>query len=199
MNVLCAHKNKIPTLFLTILSLMAIFIPISASAMTNDQEIELEFNLQPTINVSISGSLAIETLLPGEAAASTTGATVYVSTNYSGGYVLSATVGSSSNPTTSLVSSGITGAFSMLDSDAAAVALTALADDNWGLSINGGTTFIGLPLYTSTAKTLKTTSAAAASDTLSVKIGAKATSTTETGTYSNVINFVAVTNVPAGS
>lgn len=181
--------KKVYAKFLTMLTVMSL-APAGAAMAASSTELPVEFDLGSSISISLSSSsLKITDLLPGEQKNSNV-VTVRVSTNNESGYTLSATVGSSENESKNLVNINTTDKFAMVSGEN-----QALGDSTWGYSLGGAsaTTFSTLPLYTETAKVLRESSAPAADDVPFV-IGARAKSGMSAGGYTNVINFVAVTN-----
>lgn len=181
----------------------------SAGALTYQSSAvtQFTFGLDSNLAVSVSGDLRIDDLSPGSVADSNV-ITVGVNTNNATGYSLSATVGDSSNATTSLrhSDSGVSSSFSSLATTASYTSLSdaGVSDNSWGYSysLDGGSSWVsapgvagysGLPIYTGNGKTLKTTDAPGISSIL-FKMGAKSAKTQASGTYTNVVNFTAVTN-----
>ena len=61
------HSNKIITTSLLVITLGLLSIS-SASALTYQNSIDMQFTFNPTISISISGDLSIDELTPGNAA-----------------------------------------------------------------------------------------------------------------------------------
>ena len=159
-----------------------------------------------------SAELTIPSLAPGASSDSNI-INIGVATNTFGGLNLSATVGNSTNDTTSLVShidnnhNSNNPAFTNLSTTAAT--LNDLPNNTWGYSYASRNTstnpdatwssfssYNGLIKYddtTSTPSTLLDTTGTATSGEVQFKIGAKASSAQPSGTYTNVINFNATT------
>lgn len=158
-----------------------------------------------------SAELTIPSLAPGASSDSNI-INIGVATNTFGGLNLSATVGNSTNDTTSLVSHidnnhNSNPAFTNLSTTAAT--LNDLPNNTWGYSYASRNTstnpdatwgsfssYNGLIKYddtTSTPSTLLDTTGTATGGEVQFKIGAKASSTQPSGTYTNVINFNATT------
>ena len=170
------------------------FVGASASSLTYQSSTDVSFTFNPTISINVSDDLLISSLSPGSSADSNV-ITVSTATNNPTGYVLSASVGSSTNATTNLVNGSYN--FSSIATDASLSSLTT--NNTWGYSIsddNGSTwaNYSGLPLYTSANwKEIASTNTSGTND-FKFKIGAKASSTQASGDYTNVINFTAVAN-----
>ena len=182
------------------------------SALDYQKTINVGFNLQDTLTVSLSSpNLIIDDLMPGTASDSNI-ITVNVLSNNPYGYTLTSNVGNDtafdtdelrhSTSTTATPFSTITAGTTVSD-------LSGFTNYQWGYSysLDGGTTWIndsgntgysGLPLYSAGEATLneKTTTSAAAGDNIEFKIAAKAASTQLSGEYQNIINFIA-TGAPA--
>ena len=183
----------------------------NANALTYQDEIDMQFTFNPTVQIAVSGDLIIPDLAPGSSSDSNI-ITITAGSNDAHGYKLYGTVGSSSSNYTDLrlSSSNTTNVFTNLSSNKAA--LSNFSDNTWGYSYstdsgsswvsgNAGSTssgYNGLPLYNSSnnASGVILASTNSASETsLQFKIGAKAASTQVSGTYTNTINFIGVGNV----
>ncbi|MBR0488264.1 hypothetical protein IJJ39_01145 [Candidatus Saccharibacteria bacterium] len=151
--------------------------------------IPLTFQFDTTMTVSLSGSsLVIDELSPNTAKNSNT-VDVTVVTNDVTGYTLKATTGDASNTTTNLVAEN--GTFGMIGSGE-----NALSVGKWGYTIDGGTTFGALALYTATPTTVNASNAPTDATTgkTAFQIGAYASPSQAAGDYTNVVNFIAVAN-----
>ena len=174
------------------------FTPVSA--LTYSQAVDVSFDFNPTLSVSVSSvDLVIPELVPGNTADSNT-ITVGVSTNASFGYTLSANVGNNTKyDTRSLIrADDDTSEFASIATDATMNTITT--DNAWGFSSKLSTdgtswaNYSGLPLYSDTenTKTILETSSPQDANTVDFKIAAKAGNTITAGEYKNVINFIAV-------
>ena len=183
----------------------------TVSALTYQDEIDMQFTFNPTVQIAVSGDLIIPDLAPGSSSDSNI-ITITAGSNDAHGYKLYGTVGSSSSNYTDLrlSSSNTTNVFTNLSSNKAA--LSNFSDNTWGYSYStdSGSSWVsgsvgstssgynGLPLYNSSnnASGVVLASTSSASETsLQFKIGAKAASTQVSGTYTNTINFIGVGNV----
>ena len=183
----------------------------TVSALTYQDEIDMQFTFNPTVQIAVSGDLIIPDLAPGSSSDSNI-ITITAGSNDAHGYKLYGTVGSSSSNYTDLrlSSSNTTNVFTNLSSNKAN--LTNFSDNTWGYSYStdSGSSWVsgsvgstssgynGLPLYNSSnnASGVVLASTSSASETsLQFKIGAKAASTQVSGTYTNTINFIGVGNV----
>ena len=176
-----------------------------AQGLTYQTTVGVDFTINPTLTVTLSSAdLLIESLTPGTSANSNE-ITVTVTTNAAYGYTLSATTGSASNATRNLVPESGSANFASIDFYNADVkgSQTSLPDNTsdtnsgtWGFSVDSGSHYNGLPLYTDTTNvaTLLSSNSMPASGSVSTPflIGAKASSTQAVGEYTNVVNFVAV-------
>ncbi|MBR0480009.1 hypothetical protein IJJ49_01960, partial [Candidatus Saccharibacteria bacterium] len=176
-----------------------------AQGLTYQTTVGVDFTINPTLTVTLSSAdLLIESLTPGSSANSNE-ITVTVTTNAAYGYTLSATTGSASNATRNLVPESGSANFASIDFYNADVkgSQTSLPDNTsdtnsgtWGFSVDSGSHYNGLPLYTDTTNvaTLLSSNSMPASGSVSTPflIGAKASSTQAVGEYTNVVNFVAV-------
>ncbi len=190
---------KVKHLFLGVGAVLcggAFCTPVFATSYT--REVEVEFNFNSTMNVTIdTADIEILDLAPGTSADSNiVGFTV--STNNIVGYTASATVGWSGNTTTNMTHTNGTNTFASIATDADLPSLTT--DNTWGYatSTDNGTSwsnFSGLPLYTDDAKQIAYTDSPA-NDTMKFKINAKASTSQPSGDYKNKINFIIVANVP---
>ncbi len=149
--------------------------------------------------------VSIDNLLPGQSADSSI-LDVTVLSNNPYGYKLTGTVGSTDYTADALYNNGDnTKTFTSIGYGNNKTSLSDFDNDTWGYSysLDGGNTWIGnggatgytgLPLYSTsnTATFLDTDDISAVEgDTMKFKIGAKASSTKESGEYNNTINFVA--------
>ena len=138
----------------------------------------------------------IDNLAPGSSSDSNI-IDVSVATNNISGYVLTATAGNTSHTNTDLTKSGIENKFSSVATNADLSSITT--DNTWGYSFsnNAGsswTNYSGLPLYTAeTGKELVSVDTNTVAP-IKFKIAAKASTNQPAGTYTNVINFIAVAN-----
>lgn len=173
-------------------------------ALSYQNNVGVGFTFEPTLNVTLSNSdLVINNLSPNTGSDSNV-ITVNVATNAAYGYDLFSTVGNTANVTTELKNGG--NSFASLSSNVATLA--SFDDNKWGYSYstdsgsnwvsgNQGSTsagYAGLPLYTGTGVKLASANSNAGSS-VQFKIAAKAGATQASGTYTNVVNFYAVTNV----
>ena len=188
---------------LSIVSLGGIFVPLGglfispySSALSYQDSVDVEFTFNPSISVTVSGDLVIENLAPGSSSDSNI-IDVSVATNNISGYVLTATAGNTSHTNTDLTKTGIENKFSSVATNADLSSITT--DNTWGYSFsnNAGsswTNYSGLPLYTAeTGKELVSVDTNTLTP-IKFKIAAKASTNQPTGTYTNVINFIAVAN-----
>ena len=204
--------KKIIILSLTTL-VAGLLSTISTSALTYQNDTDVDFTINPTISVSLSGDLLINDLVPGSYNDSNI-ITVNVATNASHGYYLAATVGdsnsSSSNHNTALNHSD-NNSYTFTNLSSNVTSLSDFSDNQWGYSYstdngstwvsgnagNASTGYNGLPLDNddsgATGITLINTTSPVADNSIKFKIGAKASNTQPSGTYTNTINFYAVT------
>lgn len=171
----------------------------ASAVVTYKTSSNVQFTWDGSLSLTLSeDDFVIESVAPGLSADSNT-VTATVSTNSSLGYTLTASVGNSTDYTsTALKTSEST--IPMLTADAA-----ALSEGKWGLGVvsNSTTSYKSLPLYSDTAKTINktTNSSGTAADnypggsTTTMKVGAYPAGTQLPGTYENVVNFAVVANV----
>ena len=165
----------------------------AALALTEQSEAALEFTFSPSLTLAVSDSdLIIDNLIPGTSDISNT-VDVTVTTNSVAGYSLFATTGNTTYPTRNLVKDNN----NYLESIATDASIATLADNTWGYTLNNGSTYSGLPLYTATAKEINSSSSPVNATTgkTSFAIGAKAATTKASGNYNNVVNFTAVAKI----
>ena len=212
LRVLCGSPSKRVTrswlaALLTLLLSSVVFN--SASALTYQNDTDVDFTINPTISMTVSGDLIIDNLTPGSSSDSNI-ITVNAATNASHGYYLVATVGTSSTNANLNHSSNSSYKFTNLTTNKAT--LSGFDDNQWGYSYstdNGAnwvsgsqgstdTGYNGLPLdgndSGATGITLIDTTSPVANNSVKFKIGAKASNTQPSGTYTNTINFYAVTH-----
>ena len=203
---------KLKITILTIISSLVLTTSASALDYSSDP-ITLDFNFGSVLSISTDGDIIIPNLTPGTKAISSSNYVVTVSTNNVAGYTLAATVGCPSTAssygtnctdTKNLVDGNnedtSTNNFTMLES------ASALTSGTWGISLDStateNSTFDTLPLYSTSAKVInQTTNATGTASTgyfgtnsTTMRIGAYATTSQQAGTYTNIINFIAVAN-----
>lgn len=160
----------------------------ASAVVTYAGESEVQFTFAPTLSVGVSGDFTIADLTPGSAANSNT-VVVTVTTNSSSGYTLSATVGNTSSYNTTNLVGDNGGVFSMISPSA-----TSLSSGTWGYTLNGT---VYDELSTTVPKVIKQTSSSSESSTTNMQIGASAALGQLAGSYRNIINFAATSNVNA--
>ena len=179
------------------------------SALTYQNSVDVEFTFNPVISISLSDNdLIIDNLTPGSSSDSNI-ITVDVTTNANSGYYVSATAGTKTG-NTNLVSNTSSSVFTNLSSNAAT--LNDIPSDRWGYSYSkdNGTTWVsgdttntstgynGLPLDNddsgATGVIILNTDSFSNSGSFKFKIGAKASPTQASGTYTNTVNFYAIAN-----
>ena len=180
----------------------------NVSALDYSSNVGIGFTFNPTLSISLSSSdLIIDNLKPGTAEDSNS-INVSVATNAAYGYNLSATVGSNTYNNTSLNninssdnndnnnnndSSNYT--FNSIATNADLPSLTT--NNTWGYSYklsndSSWSNYSGLPLFSDSNNKTLVDKYTESEDTINFKIAAKASNTQPSGTYSNVINFNAV-------
>lgn len=191
-------KSYIVYTLLIPFSLTIALVPIpNTSALSYQSDVGINFTFNPTLSVSVSPSdLIISSLTPGTTDTSNE-ISVNVSTNNVYGYNLYATVGNSTYDNASLTRSNSNDAFTSISTTANLPSL--ITDNTWGYtySLDSGATwsnYNGLPLYSATGARLKKTTELS-EDTIDFKIAAKSSPTQASGTYTNIINFAAITNL----
>ena len=187
-------KEKIITL-VSIIIILSLANIINTSALSYSSSVNVDFTFNPTISISLSSdNLDISNLTPGNTLDSND-INISVSSNNANGYTMLATVGNTEYNNTSLNHSNGINDFSSITTDANLSSLTA--DNTWGYSysIDSGyswSNYNGLSLYSDTGATLINKLGPTESN-IAFKIAAKASSTQASGTYNNVINFIAIT------
>ena len=188
------NKNNITlSLIILILSFVnIIFNTTNISALSYQSEIGIGFTFNPTLSVSLSSSdLIISNLTPSSTADSNS-INVNVATNASYGYTLSVNANNDN-----LTHSNNMDTFSSIATDASLQNLTT--DNTWGYSTsldNGSSwsNYNGLSNSTSTTL-IDNSNTVDSTDSIGFKIAAKAGNTQASGTYTNTINFIAVSKV----
>ena len=184
----------------------------SASALTEQRDVNVSFTFNSTLSVSVSNpDLVIDDLVPGTAADSNI-INVNVLSNSPYGYTLNSTVGSTTYNTRNLTHSTSPSStpFSSINYGTTVATKESLDPSQWGYSysLDNGTTWIntnktngttndtgysGLPLYSDTTNiaTLKESNSTTSTsgDNVKFKIAAKADTVQIAGEYNNVINF----------
>ena len=182
----------------------------AVSALTYQNSVDVDFTINPSLSINLSANdLIINDLTPGSSSDSNI-ITVDVATNAGYGYYMSATAGTSSTDTNLTNTANSSSVFTNLASNAAT--LSAFPDNYWGYSYStdNGSTWIsgsqgdtatgynGLPLDNDdsgvTGVILASTDSLTNASSVKFKIGAKASATQASGTYTNTVNFYAVAN-----
>ena len=197
----------------------------ASATLTYEKSSDVQFTFEPMLDLDLSETsgasdpcglttspaYCITGLAPGNIGVSNV-VNAKVTSNNVAGWTLYATVGGASKepsgPTYAdqkLVLIGATGDdFDMIGSSA-----TTLSAGEWGYTLDGGTTYMDLPYYTTTTpKIINATVDSAgnpatgyAGDTTNdgtdTQIGAYADASQISGTYGNVINFTATANIPS--
>lgn len=182
-----------------------VLVQAANAVVTYKNSANVQFTFTPSLTMDLEPAtqggatdFIIEDLAPGNSKVSNQ-VNVVVNTTNAGGYTMSATVGSATYDSTDLELDQ-DNVFSMISSG------TALAAGEWGYTLNGSAatpTYASLPLYTAVAKTLnKTTDPTGTAATnyqggnsTPIWIGAYADTAQLSGTYLNVVNFFAVSNI----
>lgn len=177
------------------LAIVLVSVP-SASALSYQTDVGINFTFNPTLSISLSpNNLTIPNLPPGTTDTSNE-ILINVSTNNVYGYNLYATVGNETHNNTNFTHTNNTDVFSSIPTTANLPTLTT--DNTWGYtySLDNGTTwsnYNGLPLYTTDNPTRLKKNTGPSNDTINFKIATKAGSTQPSGIYTNIINFTAIT------
>ena len=179
---------------------------VSAESFQSTEQVQFTFNSTISVNIT-GGDLVIESLTPGDSKDSNI-ITVTTSSNAAAGYNVYGSVGSDTITNTNLTHANGSNTFTSINTT---TALNNFQDNQWGYaySIDSGSTWVsgnvgstnvgynGLPLYNGTDKTagvLLASTTTPISSSFQFKIGAKAASTQIAGEYTNVINFIGITN-----
>ena len=202
-----------------IITLSAILITLcifnSASALEYQSTSQLEFTVNPTVSVSVSGDLTISNLSPGSSSDSNT-ITVTASSNAISGYSLSSTVGDNNNASTELRKDNTNTTYKFSSITTNKPTLSDFGDDSntWGYSYCNNTNdcttstnwisgdikgtplygYNGLPLYTTDTPITLINATNEGTNTISFKIAASSTNNQVAGEYNNIINFIALAN-----
>lgn len=193
------RRTKFSIVLFTLM-LSSIFFVSRASAVTFQDDVDVRFNFESSVSISVSSDLYINNLDPNTSADSNI-IKVTADSNNRTGYTVTATVGNSTHTapsynTTALVHVDNEPSFTSLSTSDS---LSSLTDPNtWGytISTDGGTTwanYSGLPLYTATGKQLFATNTNGV-NVVKFKISAKAGDSIPSGEYNNVINFALTAN-----
>ncbi|MBR2766726.1 InlB B-repeat-containing protein [Candidatus Saccharibacteria bacterium] len=192
------------------------FFGSNTSAETFESEQGISFTFNPAVKITITGGtgatsdgLTIDNLTPGDYKDSNI-ITVTAGSNSPLGYTLSSTVGSSTYNSTELRRGGTETANKFTNLSSNKASLSAFDPGYWGYSYStdSGSTWIsgdivsgtsagynGLPIYTTASPIKLINSSTASSSSVQFKIGARATSSQTSGTYSNVVNFIGISKI----
>ena len=159
----------------------------ASAIVTYRDSADVQFTFSSTLSMTLTGdAFTIANLMPDTSGLSNA-VTATVNTSSPSGYLLTATVGNTTTyNTTDLVSSNGQ-RFTMISASG-----TSLPSGTWGYTTDDGSNYGALSNITPTI--LAQTSAAGSSSTV-MKIGAKAAQNQLPGTYENVVNFTAVSNI----
>ena len=176
----------------------------AVSALTYQSTITPEFTINESITVTLSSSyLHIDDLAIGQSNISNTIDVTVLTNNYSG-YTLTSTAGDGATYTDTNLTNAVdsTKTFTSLATTDSITDPASFADGKWGYSysVNNKSTwsdYSGLPYYGNTGATLltKDTQSASTGDVVNFRIAAKSSDVQASGTYNNVINFIATGNV----
>ena len=176
-----------------------------ASALSAQEEVDLQFTFVPSLSISLSDSrIYIDNLTPGNYANSNT-IRINVTTNSAFGYTLTATVGNEEDYTSNeLINADSKATFSSIDSNAE-LTLNNFNPNYWGYttatSVGSSSLYSGLTYNASTIinKTMSSSGRAfreyPGTNTTNFTIGASASSDQLSGEYTNVIGFELIANV----
>ena len=187
--------RRIYILYIATISILSLIYISNTYALDYSSNVGIGFTFNPTLSVSLSSSdLIISNLTPGSSENSNS-INVSIATNASYGYTLSVNASNED-----LVHSNNTNTFSSIATNANLSSLEDSEDNNiWGYSTsldNGSSwsNYNGLSSSTSTTL-IDNSNTADSTSNIDFKIGAKASSTQASGTYTNTINFIAVSKV----
>ncbi len=210
MQVIHTNKSFFKVALIIFPSLLFLLPSGIVSALTYQNSVDVDFTINPSLSINLSANnLVIDNLTPGSSSDSNI-ITVDVATNAGYGYYMSATASTSTGNTDLTNQSSSTAKFTNLVSNTAT--LDVFPDNYWGYSYStdNGSTWIsgsqgdtatgynGLPLDNddsgATGVILASTDSFANAGSVKFKIGAKASATQASGTYTNTVNFYAVAN-----
>jgi len=199
------RHTKILVSLLT-LSLVSLAGTKLAQALTYQDELDVSFTFNSSISMSLSSNnLTVASLSPGTYSDSNI-VTITTSSNNATGYVLTATAGNGTTYANTNLANGGNSFTSLATTDS--ISSMSAADSSqygrWGYTFStdsgttwkngtGGNGYSGLPYYTASGAEILSTSTNGTSE-VQFKIGAKASTAQSSGTYKNVINFVATAN-----
>ena len=190
---------SLASISMALLGGMVVFNP--ASALTYEDRTNVQFTFNSTLSVALSeDSIAIENLIPGQTGVSEP-IDVIVNTNNVWGYRLSATVGSAAKNYRELKHTNGVSSLASLAVNSNLTDIPTDGDSVWGFSKttdgNVWAKYNGLPKYDDAVNTaeLNFSTGAAENSVTGFKIGAYAVEGQISGDYSNVVNFIAVSNV----
>lgn len=199
------ESAKIITLSFLISTLCFIASDSSVSALSAQEDVDLQFTFVPSLSISLSSRLIhIDNLTPGNYANSNT-IRINVITNNTFGYTLTATVGDEDGTASNeLVNGDSEAVFSSLASNDQ-LTLSNFDPNYWGYttatSISDSSLYSGLTYGANTTinKTMNPSGRAfreySGTNTTSFTIGASASHDQFSGEYTNVIGFEAIANV----
>lgn len=187
-------KKGYAKLLLPIAAIVAVFASINAAALSDRNDVYIEFTTSSDITISLSSNdVSIDNLIPGTADVSNE-INVTVSTNSESGYLLGAVVGNDSSNTTNLVptDSSIEDTFISIDTG---IYVTEISEDRtWGFSTDHGANFTGLPIYRTDDPAIINVTNDPSVDEIPFLIGARANRFQAPGEYRNVVTFTAIAN-----
>ncbi len=185
--------RKIYILYIATISILSLVYINNTSALDYSSNVGVGFTFNPALSISLSSNdLVIPNLVPGSMEDSNS-INVSVATNAAYGYTLSANVNDEN-----LVHSNNIDTFSSIATNAGLASLDDSEDSNiWGYStsLDSGATWSNYNGLSSSNSTTLLDANSNVSSNLDFKIAARASSTQASGTYTGVINFIAVSNV----
>ena len=177
------------------IALGGLMIREGASALDWQDEVNVQFTFNSALTVTLSREQLLINELSPDGADNSNEIDITVTTNNVSGYKLFATVGDAQHNYRTLLHTNGTNNFASLDVGSSVSSFPA-GSNTWGYSTDSGSTYSGLPLYSDTTNSaMLNSSAVATTQVTPFLIGARATAEQVSGSYTNVINFTAVTNV----
>lgn len=202
-------KQKINGAAWALVAVAVAMAPVGVSAVSGTSNTAINATVNPVISISSGPNVAISLTPTTGGVVSSASDTVTVSTNKTNGYTLtmkdadtSANLVSGANNITPFASTTTPGALTngtwgwAVASGTAGVGISGFDASYSAESDNVSSTskWVGVPLSSGSASTIKSTSSTASGDTTTVWYAARVNASQPTGTYTDTVTYTATTN-----
>jgi uncharacterized protein (TIGR02145 family) len=201
-----SHKIKLSTIGVVVVSTLVstglfalVFVFISFLPQPQPATATPLVDSVPTISLTAPTTATLN-VTPNNSSPTTASSTISVTTNNTTGYSISATTQDSTND---CLKSSADAAIDCPDATNKIIntagtsisPVTELATNTWGISLDNGTTWQGIPLLGQPALSIKSTNAPATNDNSTITYGVKVDNSLPADTYSGTVIITAMANV----